>query len=64
MKHGEPFCAYGRHVIADDDYFYTVNPQGGYDRDEVLCCEKCIRLPQFAGVRERMVDLGARWLAE
>lgn len=51
-----PWCV-GGHVIAPDAYFYTINPEGGYDRGEVLCCEKCIRLPKFNQMRIRMIEV-------
>jgi len=39
-----------------EDDFYTVNPDGGYDRNEVLCCETCIRKPENNEVRKRMIE--------
>jgi hypothetical protein len=56
-------CVGGGHVIADDQYFYTINPEGGYGQGEVLCCDVCIRKPENAELRRRMVDLGAAELA-
>lgn len=62
LQDGTPVCTVGGHIIADDDYAYTVNPRGGYGRDEVLCCESCIRKPENAEIRQRMVDAGAKEL--
>ena len=53
---------FGNHVITDDAYFYTVNPEGGYGRPEALCCEACIRKPENYLVRQRMIDAGAKEL--
>src|SRR5258705_5073787 len=47
------------HVIAHGDYFYTINPEGGYGRSEVLCCEECIRKPENDVLRQRMIEAGA-----
>lgn len=51
------YCAFGHHLIGDGDYFYTVNPEGGYGLREVLCCEACIRKPENAEVRRRMIEI-------
>jgi hypothetical protein len=59
-----PICAYGNHEIADDEWFYTINPEGGYGRGEVLCCDACIRKPENSYVRQRMIDAGAKELEE
>jgi hypothetical protein len=59
---GKPICTFGAHVIADEDYYYTINPIGGYGRDEVLCCEACIKKPENSVARERMVNAGAKEL--
>ena len=56
---GRPICTFGAHVIGPEDYFYTVNPIGGYGRDEVLCCEACIWLAENDHIRQRMLDAGA-----
>ena len=60
---GDPICTIGMHLIADDAWFYTINPLGGYDMDEILCCEACIRLPENAAARRRMIKAGAKELA-
>lgn len=49
----------GGHEIKDDEYFYIINPEGGYGGPEVLCCEACIKKPEYAGMRQRMIDAGA-----
>lgn len=49
-----PICAYGEHSIGDDEYYYVVNPAGGYGLGEVLCCESCIKLPENSVAAERM----------
>jgi hypothetical protein len=51
------YCAFGQHHIGDQDYFYTVNPEGGYGTREILCCEKCIKRPENAEVRRRMLSI-------
>ena len=61
MPDGRGICVAG-HVMGDDDYFYTINPDGGYGCDEVLCCEKCIKQPKYADLRNRMIDAGAKEL--
>ena len=62
LPDGTPICTAGLHVIADEQEFYTINPIGGYGRDEFLCCTECIKKPEFAGLRERMIELGAKEL--
>lgn len=54
------YCSYGQHVI--HGYFYTINPQGGYGRDEVLCCEECICKSENKDARDRMIEVGAKEL--
>lgn len=56
-------CAYGKHVIDAKDWYYVVNPEGGYGRREVLCCETCIHKVENSYVRQRMIDAGAKELA-
>ena len=55
------FCI-GGHAIPPGEYYYTINPAGGYGRAEVLCCEVCIKKPEYEGLRQRMVDAGAKEL--
>jgi len=62
LPDGTPVCTVGGHPIGDDEYFYTLNSVGGYGRDEVLCCEACIKKPENSGARERMRELGAKGL--
>lgn len=58
-----PICAFGEHIIADDEYYYTINPAFGYGfKVECLCCETCIRKPENAVARQRMIDAGAKEL--
>jgi hypothetical protein len=61
---GSPICTWGEHVIADDEYYYTINPEGGYGSPEALCCEKCIRKPENEYIRQRMIDAGAKELEQ
>lgn len=61
---GAPICTIGDHLIEDDVWFYTINPLGGYGRDEVLCCERCIRKPENIFARERMIEAGAKELLD
>ena len=61
---GEPMCTYGEHVIDDADFFYTVNPFGGYGMSEVLCCEACIKRPENSEIRQRMIEAGATELLD
>ena len=63
LPDGRFYCGYGDHVIPDEDYFYTINPLGGYGRSELLCCETCIRKPENNDARQRMMDAGAKELA-
>ena len=56
LPSGRFYCGYGNHAIADDEYFYTVNPLGGYGMSELLCCEKCIRKPENNNTRQRMIE--------
>jgi hypothetical protein len=35
------------------DWFYTVNPEGGYGRPEVLLCEPCMMTDEWADYRNR-----------
>ena len=59
----KPVCV-GKHVIPDDHWYYTINPEGGYGMGEALCCEACIRKPEFKNLRQRMIDAGAKELQE
>ena len=54
-----PFCiGCGRHV-QEIEYYYNVNPPGGYGRGEVnLCVDRCLHNPQFRGMYERLLELG------
>lgn len=56
-----PMCTTG-HPIRSDERFYVINPEGGYGRPELLCCETCICKPEFSGLRQRMIDAGAKEL--
>lgn len=56
LSDGSPICTFGAHVIADEEYFYCVNPLGGYGRDEVLCCDTCIRKPENKEIRRRLIE--------
>ena len=56
LPDGRFYCGYGYHPIADDEWFYTINPLGGYGRSELLCCETCIRKPENKGARDRMIE--------
>ena len=60
---GTPICIF-KHPIGDEDWFYTINPVGGYGLDEVLCCDTCIRKPENYVLRQRMIDAGATELEE
>lgn len=53
-----PHCNPGNHEIGPDDYFYTINPEGGYGESEYLCCEKCIQKPENSHMKQRLVDNG------
>lgn len=55
---GTPLCTFGAHRISDEEYFYTVNPDGGYGRDEALICETCLAKPEFSSVKERLIECG------
>ena len=57
-----PICSAGAHIIADDEYFYTINPAGGYGRPEFLCCETCIKKQEFIDLKQRMIEAGAKEL--
>jgi len=39
---------------ADGEYYYTVNPPGGYGRDELLICNSCIKKDEYKGIYERL----------
>ena len=56
LPDGRFYCGYGNHAIADDEYFYTLNPLGGYGKSELLCCETCIRKPENDDARQRMIE--------
>jgi len=58
----KPTCSYCKRAILNKDYFYVINPSGGYGLGEVLCCESCIRKPENNVIRQRMVDAGAKEL--
>ena len=51
-----PKCSYCLNLIGDDDYFYRVNPEGGYGVREVLICEDCLEKEPV--VKQRLVDCG------
>lgn len=53
------FCSYGMHFLDPCDGYYTINPEGGYGRHEVLCCEHCIKKPEHSAALERMIEAGA-----
>ena len=59
----KPICA-GEHFIKHDQYYYVINPEGGYGMPELLCCEDCIKKPEYKHLRKRMVDAGAKELEE
>ena len=56
---GRPVCTVGVHLVDSEQFFYTINPAGGYGRDEVLCCEACIQRPENEGIKRRMIEVGA-----
>jgi len=58
-----PLCAYGQHLIKSGTY-YVINPEGGYGRREILCCEECIKKPEYHDPRERMIEFGATELIQ
>lgn len=59
-----PICAIGQHPISDAEYYYVVNPEGGYGRLECLCCETCVKKPENSVVRRRLIDCGNKELAD
>jgi hypothetical protein len=54
----KPFCGAGEHVIADGDYYYEVNPEGGYGQSEFLCCVACLNKPENDGLKQRLISNG------
>lgn len=36
-------CADCKEQVRDLDYYTEVNPEGGYDRPQVLVCDECMK---------------------
>lgn len=64
LPDGRLYCGCGDHAIVDDEWFYVVNPLGGYGRSELLCCATCIMKPENNEIRKRMIDAGAKELED
>lgn len=47
-------CAFGEHLIPNGGHYYVVNPEGGYERAEWLCCQECIDKPEWKHIKDRM----------
>lgn len=52
------YCAYGQHIMAHGVTYYVINPEGGYNRPEILCCFTCIKKPENSAALERMIETG------
>ena len=56
LPDGRAYCGVGDHPIGDGAWVYTVNPDGGYGRSELLCCARCIRRAENMEIRLRMIE--------
>jgi len=48
-----PFCVTCQTPIEKVEWYYTINPPGGYGREEVLACEPCYLSEVWAEHRSR-----------